>query len=579
LRQSAVQNVSHRRSSSLATSHEALIPDLIPLFRERVAGFSSETPDVQLGLAGIFCACVKAHGRFRSQDFQFGAYLSEKVIRSIWGRYTNMTEQIGYRYFGVIQGDSVSHKCSLYYPHPALVEAYKDSIDTSDALNLVDIQGKKSLRRKPSLPISGVTSTGGRRRGRGQPAKYLPIRADDVAKLARSDVRPECEGSIYHLLAISKGASDPTQIPVRYIQHADTGGRLYESNHLQGITRHIRSVALAGHWDYDISNCHFSLIAQAVEPYGVEIPTIRKYLLNKKYYRQALQTTLQSVTSARVNPKHVKEAIISLAYGASLTYSPSLAELFEDSSVYNAFRQNSWVQQIAAELTKCRNAILSRYPLRGSRRQVTNAMGLRRSFPKGEDKKALSFVITGMEARILDAVLQRWGSEIVLCIHDGWVARTRIPIDEMELEILRMTKYRVRIEGGRIVPMTASECVGCARFAERLKAEPDQWFTSAESVVGKTKGLPGPTAPIGPPVSGTPAPSKGWADPKHPNASPLFDPDFRGSGLYVTSRPRWNVGPNFRGVTARGGRPRGSRNRATTSLVRTVDSASAEGIL
>jgi hypothetical protein len=532
---------------------------LIPALREKVDGFDEEPEKVQLSLTRMLWACVTTDSRFKSHGFEFGAYLSEKVIRSIWGRYSNMTETMGYRYFGVIQGDTLSHKCSLYYPHPAFVEAFKELIGDSTALDLMDIHLKTPVKRKPSLPISSVTSTGGKRVGCGQPAKLLPIRTHDLYEVLRVPLRPECESSVYHLIAMSKGASDPTQIPVRYIQHADTGGRLYESNHVQGITRHIRSVALAGLWDYDISNCHFSLIVQAVEPYGVAIPTITEYLLNKKDRRQALQTALQSVTSEKVNPKHVKEAIISLAYGASLTYSPSLAEMFDDPNVYNAFRQNSWVQQIAAELTECRNAILSRYPLRGSRRQVTNAMGLRRSFSKGEDKQALSFVITGMEARILDAVLQRWGSEIVLCIHDGWVARTRIPIDEMELEILRMTKYRVRIEENRIVPMTASECPGCAQFAERLKAEPDQWFTSPQSEVGKTKGLPGPGAPIAPPVSGTPAPSKGWADPEHPNASPLFDPNFRGDSLYVTTRPPWNVSPHFRGVTARGGRPRGSR--------------------
>jgi hypothetical protein len=530
----------------------------------------------------MFWACVMADSRFSSRGFEFSAYLSEEIIRSIWGRYANMTATVSYRFFGVIQGDTLTHKCNLYYPHPAFVEAFKTRIGESMPLQMVNSRGRTPLKRRQSHAISSLTSTGGKRVGRGQPAKYLPIRADNVAKLLESPLRPVCQSSVYHLLAMSKGASDPSQIPVRYIQHADTGGRLYECSHLQGVTRHVRSVALAGLWDYDISNCHFSLIAQAVEPYGVEIPTIRKYLLNKKYYRQALQTTLQSVTSARVNPKHVKEAIISLAYGASLTYSPSLAEMFDDPNVYNAFRQNSWVQQIAAELTKCRNAILSRYPLRGSRRQVTNAMGLRRSFSKGEDKQALSFVITGMEARILGAVLQRWGSEIVLCIHDGWVASTRIPIDEMELEILRMTKYRVRIEGGRIVPMTTSECAGCAQFAERLKAEPDQWFTSLRSEVGKTKGLslcdPAPRQLPGVPgVNSQPIPSVVQDFPKHPNASPLFDPDFRGSGLYVTSRPRWNVGPNFRGVTARGGRPRGSRNRVKVGSPSGIDITTPEG--
>jgi hypothetical protein len=211
-------------------------------------------------------------------------------------------------------------------------------------------------------------------------------------------------------------------------------------------------------------------------------------------------------------------------------------------------------------------------------------MGLRRSFSKSEDNEAFSFVITGMEARILDAVVRRWGSEIVLCIHDGWVSRTPIPVHEIEAEILRETEYSVAIEGEQIPSNGTPECDGCKKYSDQLKANSDQWVTSVQSEVGKTKGLslrdPAPGRLPGlPAVNSQPTSSVVQDFPGHPNACPLFDPHFRGSSLYVTSRPRWNVGPNFRGVTARGGRPRGSRNRATTALVRTVDSASAEGIL
>jgi hypothetical protein len=161
-------------------------------------------------------------------------------------------------------------------------------------------------------------------------------------------------------------------------------------------------------------------------------------------------------------------------------------------------------------------------------------------------------------------VLKRWGPEVVLCIHDGWVAQSELSIVDMESEIREKTGFEVTIEGGQIVPKTVVECDGCAEYSQHRNREPDQWDSDVDVDSNKTKGTSlvlggGSEAPS---VPGVGCGSARRAFPGHPNDDLCFDADFRGSGLYITHRCSWNVSPNFRGVTARGGRPRGSRNRS-----------------
>jgi hypothetical protein len=539
------------------------IPDLVPVFREHVTGFAAEPPEVQRGLAATFWACESADSRFDAKTREFGAYLSSEIMISIWGSYPKMTRSVGFRYFGALQGDNLSHKVNLYYPNPEFVEAFKAFIRSPQPLTTINAAGQPALKRKPRQAIDSETPSGARRSGEGQPSAYLPIRLEALQALREDQLRPECRRSLYHLLTLSKVSNNPNEVPIRYVQHADSGGRLYEENNLQGVTRHIRSVALAGLWDYDISNCHFTLISQLVKLRGLSTPDIDEYLRNKRDRRSQLRKVLERASSTSVAEDDVKSAIISLAYGASLGYSPALAELFDNPDVHNAFRRDRWVMALESELRRCRDTLLGAYETNAGDYRILNRAGLQRSFSARDANRAFSFLVTGAEALILETVLKRWGPEIVLCIHDGWVAQSELSIVDMESEIREKTGFEVTIEGGQIVPNTVVECDGCAEYSHRRNREPDQWDSDVDVASNKTKG----TTPIlGGGSEASSVPGVGCGSSRraylgHPNDDPCFDADFRGSGWYITRRCSWNVSPNFRGVTARGGRPRGSRNR------------------
>src|SRR5262249_37929061 len=50
----------------------------------------------------------------------------------------------------------------------------------------------------------------------------------------------------------------------------------------------IKAAALHGFWEYDLSNCHYSILLQLAQRVGVDLPEVRWYLENKRALREAL---------------------------------------------------------------------------------------------------------------------------------------------------------------------------------------------------------------------------------------------------------------------------------------------------
>jgi hypothetical protein len=85
-------------------------------------------------------------------------------------------------------------------------------------------------------------------------------------------------------LALAENAKHKGCLPIQYQLHES--GRLYAPGlNLQSCKRQVRQVALAGHWDADISACHFAIMAQMARQIGVDCPAINQYVDQKKNYK------------------------------------------------------------------------------------------------------------------------------------------------------------------------------------------------------------------------------------------------------------------------------------------------------
>lgn len=220
-------------------------------------------------------------------------------------------------------------------------------------------------------------------------------------------------------------------------------GRLYAHGiSLQTAPRLIRKAALHGMHDYDIENCHYAIFSQLSERYDYRTDHIRHYLAHKKETREGIAARVG------VSIEHAKMCLLALMFGAKLSEradnaipeaigSEKAAKLFDDPDF----------SCIAKDVMDGRAAILKGWPKR--RTTLLNDMGRSVSLKESPGVK-LSHIIQGIEAKALKAAIGLYPDEIVLLMHDGFVATRAVDARLIERRMFDETGYRLELSGGVI---------------------------------------------------------------------------------------------------------------------------------
>ena len=92
-------------------------------------------------------------------------------------------------------------------------------------------------------------------------------------------------------------------------------GRVYVDGvgNLQNCYRVLREAAMAGLYDIDIENCHYSILAQMAASHGYQCTEVLAYLANKKQVRESLAAEFG------ISVRQAKDALIALIYGAKFS--------------------------------------------------------------------------------------------------------------------------------------------------------------------------------------------------------------------------------------------------------------------
>ncbi|EPI2799043.1 hypothetical protein ACS5LO_000430 [Citrobacter koseri] len=117
---------------------------------------------------------------------------------------------------------------------------------------------------------------------------------------------------IEYMLAIVR-AIKSGRLPIAYRQ--SKGGRICAEGafNLQNCSRAVRHAALTGHYDIDIENRHYTLLAQMCKRIGVSTPYIDEYIHRKKKIRHEVATFFNYTEDK------AKEILIALIDGSNLT--------------------------------------------------------------------------------------------------------------------------------------------------------------------------------------------------------------------------------------------------------------------
>lgn len=229
----------------------------------------------------------------------------------------------------------------------------------------------------------------------------------------------------------------------RYVQA--TSGRLYAKGiSLQNAPKPVKDAALAGHWEYDISNCHYAILVQMAERSGYLCTAIKDYLANKKATRQAI------ATEANITESQAKTCLLAIMYGArasSWHKNAIPAEIGKDAA-QRLYKVEAFAA-IHEDVKRARVAILKSWP-RTANGSLTNAFG-RAIGAKATAEEKLAHLIQGVEAKALHTVIHMHSGEIVLVQHDGFTANRRLDCRAIEAAIERETGYRLELEEAMVM--------------------------------------------------------------------------------------------------------------------------------
>lgn len=232
-------------------------------------------------------------------------------------------------------------------------------------------------------------------------------------------------------------------LPHRYVE--SDSGRLYAKGfNLQNAYRPVRQAALHGFYDYDIENCHYSILEQMAARHGYQCQAIKHYLTNKKQVRQSLAAELD------IKVKDAKQALIALVYGATFSVDPhhALPELLGVEKAQAMYRHPLFLS-LGEDVAAARSAILKGHPV--VRQTIKNLRGLTMDVRKHDEKQQLAHLLQGVEVVALEAAHKLYPDHIVLLQHDGFTATRLLDSKAIEEAIFQATGYRLEVPAGEVV--------------------------------------------------------------------------------------------------------------------------------
>ena len=223
-------------------------------------------------------------------------------------------------------------------------------------------------------------------------------------------------------------------------------GRIYAFGacNLQNCARVVREVAMAGMYDIDISNCHYSILAQMAKSYGYTCTEVLAYLSNKKHVRESLAQEFG------ISIQQVKDALIALIYGAkfSLRSKDALPSIFNSTETAGRIYQHPQFVALRNEIAKARKVILQNQNV--NRRTIRNCRWLTMRLDLTDERQQLAHLLQGVEAAALEAGVRLFQKKIVLLQHDGFTATEPLDTNLIEAAIFESTGYQLNIEQKRI---------------------------------------------------------------------------------------------------------------------------------
>ena len=442
--------------------------------------FLALSPRHQQIIAQMLWDCTSS----RYRHFDGGAALSVEYMDELWGN-RRIRNRVVRDFFSADQGGNINHKSSSYWPYEDIGSVLIEYLEDRKVVDLL-ADGKKM-----SLPRSVILSradSGKHSAWKGvAPSRVMPVSEEALTGFYQESTDGRERLSALRLLRLSRNSLCPGSIPVLYQQKST--GRLTEVLYaLQNTEREVLSAALTGFWDYDLQNAHFSILSSLAKKLGRATPVVDEYLRNKKQIRSDL------AKHCDVEVDKIKECLIAILYGATLSANPDYARIPGVLGIpaTKLFIAHSFVRDLRKEVQTIAQPIVDSLPRH--RGHIGNAMGVFVAHPDKPNPlmRYLCHALQGVEALALRTVVEHCGDQILLCMHDGWVARNRLNCQYLETLIERQTGFCLGIEEQQLPKyFPKTDCVPSWSFMSRYSGPTGNLVLSTAPQWNAAKGTTG----------------------------------------------------------------------------------------
>ncbi len=243
------------------------------------------------------------------------------------------------------------------------------------------------------------------------------------------------------LVSKARNARWPGYVLHRYQEYES--GRVYVDGpaNLANCYRVLRQAAMAGLYDLDIENCHYSILAQMAASHGYQCTAVQAYLDNKKQVRNSLSAEFG------ISKRQAKEALIALIYGArfSVRAKDALPKIFNgDPALALRVYESPLFLTLRDDIAGARSAVLKAQEV--TRRTIRNCRGLTIRLDDSNGRQQLAHLLQGVEVTALEAAYRLYPKEIVLLQHDGFTATEPLDTKRIEAAMQEATGYQLPVE-------------------------------------------------------------------------------------------------------------------------------------
>lgn len=246
----------------------------------------------------------------------------------------------------------------------------------------------------------------------------------------------------------------------QYYQEA-LSGRVYGQGigNLALADKKLLVAMLAGCWQLDMQAAGQTLFPQVcrkiMNDENLMFDGLKEYAGNRKCLRnQWARVVFPEMEVSDENQEKIKKAVTALLYGCSVASKkcfrdgswkvPALLEELGSEEAVRRFRGIEGVQAMEKDIRRGFKMVINGL----QQSQVLKEYGLDRKWmDQARASEVVSYVIQRTESRILAAMLEELGNQVILSKHDAVVVLDWLDqVDTLEDQVLKKTGYRIRLD-------------------------------------------------------------------------------------------------------------------------------------